>query len=75
VLDTDSFLTLVDASAPDVVRQVTLEQIRYWLAKCGEFNLPESLMHSGCPNFAERVREHQLALDDLTELIATEQTP
>ena len=58
----DSFFLLVDDSAPTKVRAVTAAQLRYWLAKDGEADLPARLRNAGCPYFAERVRTHLQAL-------------
>jgi hypothetical protein len=58
----DAFFVLVDDSNRTLVQRVTQQQMDYWIAKHGEVNLPESLTLAGCPNFAERVRKHQLAL-------------
>lgn len=45
------------------VRAVTAAQLRYWLGKDGEADLPARLRDAGCPDFAERVRTHLHALE------------
>lgn len=58
----DSFFTLIDDSASLKVRAVTEEQLRYFLKRDGEADLPGRLKNAGCPSFAERVRVHLQAL-------------
>ncbi|SDT37078.1 PIN domain-containing protein [Jiangella sp. DSM 45060] len=62
----DSFLVLVDDSAPHDVRAVTRDQERYWDRKPGSKTLVQALQDAGCPDFAQRVLEHlcQLPADD-----------
>jgi predicted nucleic acid-binding protein len=54
----DSFLTLVDDSAPQHVRAVTARQERYWSGRPAAKPLVEALRDAGCPTFAQRVLEH-----------------
>lgn len=54
----DSFLILLDDSAPSVVRSVTADQLAYWRKKKKTFNLVTALRDAGAPEFAERVRQH-----------------
>ncbi|AZI58878.1 PIN domain-containing protein [Nakamurella antarctica] len=58
----DQFFVLVDDASPDLVRRVTVEQQKYWLAKDGSANLPNALRKAGCNDFAERVRQHLQSL-------------
>ncbi|MCG8916727.1 PIN domain-containing protein [Actinokineospora sp. PR83] len=55
----DDFFVLVDDSAPHVVRQVTYDQTLYWVGRTGRADLASKLSDAGCPEFAERVRDHQ----------------
>ncbi len=59
VYTADEFFLLVDQSNPGVTRQVIELQQDYWVRKHGEANLVQALKLNGCPQFAERVREHQ----------------
>lgn len=54
----DSFLTLVDDSAPKRVRAAARTQEEYWARKPRAKSLVEALRDAGCPVFAERVLEH-----------------
>jgi hypothetical protein len=58
----DEFFLLVDDSAPEQVRRVTLKQVKYWEAKehRGENVKPlnVALADAGCNEFATRVRLH-----------------
>lgn len=63
VLAPDDFYCLVDDSAPSIVRRATTRQLLHWLRRSGESNLPQSLELAGCPEFAERIRRHQLTID------------
>ena len=54
----DSFLVLVDDSAPRHVRAVTRTQEEYWARKPRAKSLVEALRDAECPVFAERVLEH-----------------
>lgn len=58
-LSPDAFFVVVDDSAPDLVREVTQRQMHYWASRREESLLPEHLEKSGCPVFAQRVRQHQ----------------
>ena len=58
VLHPDAFLTLLDDSAPELIRAATLSMNQYWFSKTGSANLPARLKKAGCPEFAERVRRH-----------------
>lgn len=62
VLSPDEFLLLVDDSTPSLVRLAVGDQVRYWLQREGEADLPGQLRRSGCPHFAERVRRHLQAI-------------
>lgn len=54
----DSFLVLVDNSAPDHVRAVTAEQETYWSRRPRTKTLVDALREERCPEFAQRVLEH-----------------
>lgn len=54
----DSFLILVDDSAPRHVRAVTAKQEGYWARKPRAKTLVEALQAAGCPVFAQRVLKH-----------------
>ncbi len=54
----DSFLVLLDDSAPTVIRDVTHVQQTYFERTRERFSLPRMLESAGAPEFAERVREH-----------------
>ena len=54
----DSFFILVDDSASDCVRAVICQQLTYWYSRRSEVDLPGRLRLAGCPEFAERVRQH-----------------
>jgi len=60
----DAFFVLVDDAAPTAVRDVVLEQSRYWSARpAGERRgLVSALRDAGCPEFASRVDGHLRAL-------------
>lgn len=62
VVRPDPFFVAVDESAPAVVRRVAAQQTKYWTTRRGTARLPEALEAAGCPRFAERVGQHQLAL-------------
>lgn len=62
----DEFFTLVDNSSPSTVREVTLDQVKYFYKKHREFDLCAPLTVAGAPSFANRVRGH---LQDLGEEI------
>ncbi|WP_233506817.1 PIN domain-containing protein [Jiangella anatolica] len=64
----DSFLVLVDDSAPHRVRAVTRDQERYWDRRPRSKSLVQALQDAGCPDFAQRVLGHlcQLPADDAT---------
>lgn len=59
----DDFFCIVDESAPQLVRDVVCQQLRYWIRRDGEADLPAKLRSAGCPEFAEIVRTHVQALD------------
>jgi hypothetical protein len=59
VYRSDDFFVLIDDSAPNIVREVTLEQTVYWAKRTGRADLAGKLIAAGCPDFAERVRGHQ----------------
>ncbi|MCS7479997.1 PIN domain-containing protein [Umezawaea endophytica] len=59
VYRSDDFFLLVDDSVPDLVRRVTREQTLYWARRTGRADLAGKLIAAGCPEFAERVRNHQ----------------
>lgn len=54
----DSFFICIDDFFPQVVRDVTEEQARYWFKQTGSADLPRALRKAGCDGFAERVRLH-----------------
>ena len=54
----DSFLVLIDDSMPQAVRNVTEQQLKYWLGTKQDADLPLYLRKADCPDFADRVREH-----------------
>lgn len=54
----DDFFVLVFDSAPEVVDEVMGLQLRYFMNRDGEADLPRWMENSGCPNMAERLREH-----------------
>lgn len=60
----DELFVLVDESAGELVRRVTLEQARYFVQRSGSADLPRALSHAGAPMFAERVRLHLVELED-----------
>ncbi|MBB5788274.1 PIN domain-containing protein [Jiangella mangrovi] len=62
----DSFLMLVDDSAPHRVRAVTKKQERYWDQRRRSKTLSQALRDAGCPGFAQRVLQHlcHLPADD-----------
>ena len=59
----DEFFCLIYENAPDAVRAVALEQIRYWRRRAEvsrgakSKGLAEALADAGCHEFAQRVRE------------------
>lgn len=53
----DDFFLLIADSRPQCVKQVTRRQQEYWKDKPNHRQLDEVLRKSGCPNFAERVRQ------------------
>lgn len=58
----DSFLVLVDDSAPRHVRAVTRKQEKYWARRPEAKTLVEALQDEDCPAFAQRVFKHLGAL-------------
>ncbi|MQY23935.1 hypothetical protein NRB20_70680 [Nocardia sp. RB20] len=62
VYSPDEFFQLIDDSNPRLVRQVTEEQMAYWVRRSGKA-LPGALRDSGTPGFAERVRVHLQSID------------
>ena len=59
----DDFFLLIDDSAPQVVRTVIEEQLRYHHTRGTGISLPERLKVACAPNFAERVRRHLQHID------------
>lgn len=57
-IDPDQFFVLFDDSSPSTVAAVTSDQVRYFMKRDGEVDLPEALRRAGCPVFAERVNGH-----------------
>lgn len=55
----DEFFVLLDENAPHLVHQVTLDQTLYWARRTGRADLASRLINASCPEFAERVRNHQ----------------
>lgn len=62
VVHPDEFLTLVDDSAPALVRRATQDMVGYWFGKRQSAELPQHLLKADCPGFAERVRQHLQAM-------------
>ena len=62
VVRPDPFFVAVDDSDPALVSRVTAQQVDYWTSRRGTSRLPEALEAAGCPQFAERVQQHQHAL-------------
>ncbi|MFE3541938.1 PIN domain-containing protein [Nocardia sp. NPDC059177] len=62
VYNADAFFQLIDDSKPTLVREVTQEQLVYWVGRKGKA-LPEALRTAGADGFAERVRQHLQTLD------------
>lgn len=58
VMHPDDFFVLVDLSAPALVAEATRRMCAHWLARSGEADLPARLRAAGCPQFADRVRDH-----------------
>lgn len=54
----DDFLLLVDATAPALVADATVDMCRHWLMRKQDADLPKRLLKANCPQFAERVRDH-----------------
>ena len=54
----DQFFVLFDDSSPATVSAVTREQVRYFMKRDGEVDLPAALRRAACPDFAERVNRH-----------------
>ena len=58
----DDFFCLVDDGAPDAVRAVALQQVKYWRSQSAagksSKTLVDALIDAGCPRFAERVQSH-----------------
>ena len=67
IYSADEFFLLIDDSAPELVRRVTEEQLKYWLSMDGK-PLPEALRAANAPDFAERVRQH-LQLVDVPQVL------
>jgi hypothetical protein len=59
----DAFFCLVDKAGPEAVRKVIVSQMKFWFQSDGEVDLPARLRRSGCPEFADHVREHLLTID------------
>lgn len=62
VYTADEFFVLVDDSAPQAVRAVTYDQVRYYYNKNGSADLRQQLIDANAPMFAGRVRQriHEL---------------
>jgi predicted nucleic acid-binding protein len=60
----DDFFVLANDSAPLMVRDAALEQLRYFIKKNGpkDTRLVDSLIAANCPIFAEMVRNHLIDL-------------
>lgn len=54
----DEFFVLIDDSAPELVARVTQMQVRYFMERDGQADLPAQLNAARCPLFAERIRVH-----------------
>lgn len=54
----DEFLILADESAARYVQAVILRQLKHFRSRGIDPQLSERLAASGCPDFADRVREH-----------------
>ncbi|MEX5265797.1 PIN domain-containing protein [Kocuria sp. CPCC 205231] len=54
----DEFLVLIDDSAPDLVHEVTAQQLTHCLKESQEADLAGDLRRAGAPNFALRVANH-----------------
>ncbi|WP_067654080.1 hypothetical protein [Nocardia harenae] len=67
VYGADDFFELVDDSAPQLVRQVMEEQLRYWVPRRGK-PLPEALRAASAPRFGERIRGY-LQVTDLGKVL------
>lgn len=57
-ISTDDFFVLIDDSNPALVRQVTREQLNYFMANHGSADLTGRLRDASCSTFAERVNIH-----------------
>lgn len=54
----DEFFMLVDQCAPEIVREVTARQLKYFMRRHEEVDLPDRLRRAEAPRFAARVAEH-----------------
>lgn len=58
VFTPDEFLCLIDDSNSAVVAAVVKHQLRYWMDRDGDVDLPARLRAANCRDFADRVRDH-----------------
>lgn len=54
----DEFFILLDQTAPEVVREATMNQLMYFLERSKSVDLPDKLRAAGAPAFASRIAEH-----------------
>ncbi|NIK54448.1 PIN domain-containing protein [Kribbella shirazensis] len=59
----DTFFSIIDASSPDLIHKVIVQQMTYWFQKDSAVDLPTALRAAGCPDFAERVRGRIQGMD------------
>ncbi|MGW6278267.1 hypothetical protein [Kribbella sp. NPDC055071] len=59
----DDFFCIAEASAPNVIQKVIVNQMTYWFQKDGAVDLPAALRAAGCPAFADRVRQRVQDMD------------
>ncbi|MBE6474848.1 MULTISPECIES: putative toxin-antitoxin system toxin component, PIN family [Actinomyces] len=64
VIAPDEFFLLIANSAPNCMMPIVRKQMEYWMDRPGYRQLDDALMRSGCPGFAQCVREvlQQIAL-------------
>ncbi|WP_188702903.1 PIN domain-containing protein [Microbacterium nanhaiense] len=60
----DEFFVLVNANAPQAVRDVARDQALYWHRRSGDtkYSLAKALAEAGCPSFAREVERHLVVL-------------
>lgn len=58
----DQVFVLIDDSHPHLVREVTQDTWDYWRRRSPDADVPERLKLAGCPDFADRVRDHIVAM-------------